>query len=111
MPSTRPATTQTLLGSAEAAAARRLDRDHILRVEIHRRLRRELEAVQEVAPRCAVAPAPHAFRLAHAPLADDAVASAPFAGAAGPEPEPVALHAQRVLQLERLDRGGERVRH
>ena len=54
---------------------------------------------------------PRAGILHHAKLPHDAVAAAMRPRAAGAETEPVALDVQRILQLERLDRRGERVRH
>src|SRR2546421_581795 len=50
-------------------------------------------------------------RLEHAELANDTVATAVSAVAAGGQTQPVALDTQRVLELERLDRCRKRVRH
>src|SRR5262249_49307444 len=105
------------------AAARRLDRDDVAGGEIASHLRTGRIAVDEVAAGCAgraSALAPRCLRatlandretavLEHAELPDDTVAAATLALAAGAEPEAVALDAQRVLQLERLDRRRERV--
>src|SRR5207253_11334389 len=46
----------------------------------------------------------------HAQLADDAVAAAVSSRPAGAQPQLVALHPQRVLQLQRFDRRRLRVR-
>src|SRR5918992_2706017 len=109
----------------EATACRCLDRDDIAGGEVARHLRRQRFAVEEVATRCARGAAALALRrlraaladdrepavLEHAEFADDAVAAAVASSAARPEPERVALDAKRVLQLERLDRSRQRVRH
>ena len=84
---------QTLLGAAEAAAARRLDRDHVAGSRSTVTFAGSSRAVQEVAARRAVRAAAAArgacapplgdqrqpARLEHAQLADDAVAAAPCA--------------------------------
>ena len=89
------------------------------------RLRRQLLAVEQVAPARAglaavgagrrVAAALGEQRVAHRrerlELAHDPVAAAVLAVAAGAAPQRVAHDAQRELQLERLDRRVERVRH
>ena len=64
--------------------------------------------------RRALAPLGHdreAAVLEHAQLAHHAVAAVVAARAAGAEPQRPALDAQRVAELERLDRRGERVGH
>ena len=126
MPSTRPATTQTLLGSAVAAAARRLDRDHVARVEIDAspspgarspfsRLRPGAPSAPPRTPcgACARRSVISDSRQGSSTRSSRTTPSPPRCSprAAGAEPQPVALDAQRVLQLERLDRRGERVRH
>src|SRR5688500_11773112 len=112
-------------GPTPAAAARRLDAQHVTRLELPGRLRRQLVAVQKVAPGGARAAASlagrrsepplreqrHAAALQRLQLAHDAVAAAVEAGAAGAGAQAVAAHAQREGELERLDRCVERVRH
>src|SRR5689334_712815 len=123
MPSTRPPIAQSL--ASPRAAARRLDRDDVPRAEVARQLRAGRLAVDEVASGRAGLPAALALRrlraaladdresavLERTQLADDTVAPVMCTAAAGAEPQPVALDAQRVLQLERLDRRRECVRH
>src|SRR5881392_2974838 len=109
----------------EAAAARCLDSDHVPGADVERRLGVNLTPVHEVpagsAGRAAALTARRVSaplrddrepaRLEHAQLADDAVAAAPGPRPARPEPQPVALDPERVLELERLDRRRERVGH
>src|SRR5947207_1402560 len=116
MPSTRPDIVKSL--ASPSAAARRLDRDDVARREIARELCAGRLAVDEVAAgrarraaalslrrvRASLADDREAAVLERAQLADDAVAAAVRAGATGAEPQAVALDAERVLQLERLDR-------
>src|SRR5438477_162477 len=92
---------------------------------IARGLRRERLAVQEVAARRARLPAALAPRGTNASLADereptglqrlqlahDPVAAMPPPGPAGPESKRVTPYSERVLELERLDRSREGVRH
>src|SRR5436190_7499187 len=123
MPSTRPAIGQSL--ATPSTPARRLDRDDVTAREVACDLRAHGFAVHRVATERAGRTAMLTLRrlgaaladdretavLEHAELTDDAVAPALRAAAAGAEPEPVALDAQRVLELERLHRRRERVRH
>src|SRR5690349_8992423 len=69
MPSTRPAIEQSL--ASPPAAARRLDRDHVVRGEIARDLRGGRLAVDEIAARRAGRAAALALRRVPAALADD----------------------------------------
>src|SRR5438874_4859509 len=114
---------QTL--AAEPAASRSLDRDDVALGEIAHGLRRERLAVQEVAARRARLPAALAPRGTNASLADereptglqrlqlahDPVAAMLPPGPAGPESKRVTPYSERVLELERLDRSREGVRH
>src|SRR6266516_5130328 len=123
MPSTRPVMAASL--ASPPAAARRLDRDDVAGGEVERDLGRHGLAVEEVASWRARRAAPLAPRCVcttladdretavfeHAQLAYDALTAAMPAGAAGAPSQPIALDPQRVLQLERLDRSRERVRH
>src|SRR5436189_1725307 len=123
MPSTRPAIGESL--APPSAPARRLDRDDVAAREVACDLRAHRFAVHRVATERARRAAALALRrvgaaladdretavLEHAQLTDDPVAPVPRAAAAGAEPEPVALDAQRVLELERLPRRRARVRH
>src|SRR6266508_4356322 len=107
------------------AAAGRLYRDDVAGLEVARHLCRNELPVQQVAPGCSRFTAALALRRVTASLADDreatvlehaqpsndAVAAPMPACAARAEPQRIELDAQRVLQLERLDRGRERVRH
>src|SRR4051812_153460 len=111
--------------SSSAAAARGLDRDDGAGAQFAGLLRRNLLPVDEV-PAAAARPAsllalrrvPSPFGdereaavLEDAQLADDAVPPAVFACASRVGHKPVTLDAQGVRELERLDRGVERVRH
>src|SRR5919198_92060 len=123
MPSTRPAIAESL--ASPSAATRCLDRDDVPRREVAGELRAGRLAVDEVPAgragraaslslrgvRAALADDREAAVLERAQLADDAVSAAVLAVAARAEPEAVALDAQRVLELERLDRRRERVGH
>src|SRR5436190_14448822 len=123
MPSTRPATSASL--SSPPAAARGLDRDHVPFRELAGELPGCRLAVDEVPAARPGRAAPLPGRCVRAPLADDrepavlehaelphdAVAAAVLAIATRAEAERVALDPERVLQLERLDRRRERVRH
>src|SRR5262245_23553445 len=123
MPSTRPVMWKSL--APAPAAARSLDCDDVARGEIAGEFGAGRLAVDEVAAGGSGAAAALALRrfrtaladdrepavLEHAQLAEDAVAATVLAFPARAEPEPVALDAHRVLQLERLDRRRQRVRH
>src|SRR5215471_8807854 len=123
MPSTRPVMWKSL--ASPPAAARSLDRDDVTRVEIAGELRAGRLAVHEVGAEGSGRTAALALRslrtaladdrepavLQQAQLADDAVAATVLALPARAEPEPIALDPHRVLQLERLDRRRQRVRH
>src|SRR5215213_8351933 len=120
-----PADSRSTQRRPVAAAAGRLDPEHVARDQVTRHLRGELRVVEEVAPSgsrstAALAlgrvPPPladdrGAARLENADLADDAVAAAARPLSARPEPEPVALDAQRIRELESLHGRVERVRH
>src|SRR5829696_8550985 len=126
MASTRPLTSASLLiAPAPAASAGCLDAQDVAGLEVAGRLRRQLLAVQEVASHCARVAAALAARrngaslgqqrqpagLECLELADDAVAAAAPARTARAVAYLVAADAQRVRELERLDRRVERVRH
>src|SRR4051794_12174887 len=112
-------------GAAVTAAPGRLERQPVAYGQRARRLRLQLLAVEQVAPPRArlaarrpgrgVTAALGDERVGHRrqrlELADDPVAAAPGAVAAGAAPDRVAGDAQRELELERLDRRVERVRH
>ena len=114
-----------LAAGAVAAAAGRLDPQEVAGVDVDRRERGQLLAVQEVAARETVASAGRAPRreapalgqegeaaaLEDAELADDSFPSGVAPGAARAAAQLVALHAERVRELERLDRRVEGVRH
>src|SRR5207302_4575365 len=107
------------------AATRRLDADHVTGGKVARHLCGHNLPVEQVPAGRSGRTAALAQRRIGSPLADDreaavlqdaqlagdAVAAAVTAGAAGATTKPVPLHADWVLQLERLDRRGERVRH
>src|SRR3954469_21840079 len=123
MLSTRPSIGESL--APPSASARSLDRHDVAGREVARDLGADRLAVDRVpsggarraAALAARAAAPpfaddrEAAIFEHAQLADDPVAAAMRALAAGPQPQPVALDAQWVLQLERLDRRRQGVRH
>jgi hypothetical protein len=110
---------------APAAASRGLDRDDVAGGQLSRCLRRQLLAVDEIPAHAAgpaaleplrrVAPAVseqrERRRLEHPDRADEAVAAAVAALAAGAVEQLVALDPQRRVELERLDRRVQRVRH
>src|SRR6266511_3662293 len=113
------------LRRAEAATPRGLDCYDVACVQVTRDLGRERLAVEEVATRRARTAAAFTLRpvratladdrepaiLEHAQLADDAVAAPMSSSPARAEPEAVTLDSERVLQLERLHRRREGVRH
>src|SRR5947207_1423782 len=123
MPSTRPPIGESL--ASPTAAARRLDRDDVPAREVARDLGGDGRAVDAIQAGSGGRAAPFALRLVRAALADDrettvlehaqlthdSVAATVRAPAARAEPEAVALHPQRVLQLERLHGRRQRVRH
>src|SRR4051794_36130146 len=102
-----------------------LDSQAVSRAQHPGCLRRQLVAVQEVAPGLRIAaalasagPVPaalgdqgEAHRKQRLKLADDAVAAEPPADAATRAPHGELPDAERELRLERLDRRVERVRH
>ena len=108
-----------------SATSRGLDPQPVAGPEAAGRLRRQLLAVQQVPTRRARLAAVSAGRRVAAPLGDqreahlvqrlelahDAVAAAVPPGAARAAPQRVLDRAQRELELERLDRRVERVRH
>src|SRR5215203_3420121 len=111
-------------GSPKSATSRRLYPQSLAAPQATARLRRQLLAVEQVAPARAGFAAGGARRgvaalgqqrelhlLQRLELAHDAVAAALPAGAARTAPDGVAGDAQRELELERLDRRVERVRH
>src|SRR4051794_29037167 len=123
MLSTRPSIGESL--APPSASARGLDRHDVAGCEVARDLGADRLAVDGVpsgrarlasalAARGAAPPFAddrEAAMLEDAQLADDPVAATMRALAAGARSQPVALDAQRVLQLERLDRRRQRVRH
>src|SRR3954451_3226560 len=123
MLSTRPSIGESL--APPSASARGLDRHDVAGCEVARDLGADRLAVDGVvsgrarlAAALAARGAAPAFAddreaaiLEDAELADDAVAAAVHAVAAGAQPQAVALDTQWVLQLERLDRRRQRVRH
>src|SRR5688572_14193816 len=124
MPSPRNAT--RLIGpAAMATTSRGLDSQPIAAREATERLGWEILGVEEVATGLPVASAVGAGgsvaaalgeqRVGHVglslELADDAVPAVVLAAAAAVSSHGVLDRAQRELELERLDRGVERVRH
>src|SRR3954453_12374202 len=120
-----PSPTNPTDSFAMAATSRCLDPQTLTGAQATRRPRLELLAVQQVAAPLTRLTAVGARRrvastlgeqgVAHVgerlELADDPVAAAVRAAAAGAAPQGVARHAQRELELERLHRGVERVGH
>src|SRR3954454_12245381 len=110
---------------AATSAARRLDAQPLARPQLSSRLRLELLAIEQVAPARAVRSAigtPRRVlaalgerrirhRLERLELADDTVASAVRSGTAAVAPDRVLHDAHGELELERLHRRVERVRH
>src|SRR5215208_2868322 len=111
--------------AAKSATSRRLDPECLAGPQATARLRRQLHAVEQVAPARARRPAGGAgWGVAAAlgeqrerhlrprlELAHDSVAAAPAPRSPGTAPHGVAADEQRELELERLDRRVERVRH
>src|SRR6476620_683385 len=111
--------------AAVAAATGRRDRDDVARRERARDFRGQRLSVQSIAARGSGASASFALRrvrpafaddreptvLEHTQLAHDSVAAAVVSGSARAEAQPVALDTQRILELERLHRRGQCVRH
>src|SRR5207247_1318541 len=107
------------------AAAGSLDGDDVAAPQLSRHLPGQGLAVQEVSPGRTARSAALARRPVPSPLADDrdatvfedpeladdAVAAAVPPCTARAESQPVALDAKRVLELERLHRRRQRVRH
>src|SRR4051794_16920977 len=111
--------------AAVPTATGRLDRDDIARSERSRDLGGQRLSVQSIAPLGAGLSPSLALRrmrpafaddrkpavLQHAYLTHDSVAAAVLPGSAGSEAQSVALHAERILKLERLDWRRQGVRH
>src|SRR4051794_3920247 len=120
-----PSPTNPTHSFAMPATSRCLDRQTLPGAQATRRLRLELGAVEQVAPALAwlaavgtrrpVAAALGEQGVAHVgqrlELAHDPVAAAVPAVATRSSSDRIARHAQGELELERLDRRVERVRH
>src|SRR6266540_320715 len=116
--------TRRSLLSPEAAASRRLDRDHVAGGERPGDLRGKLFAVQAIPARRSRSSAALSLRRMGAPLADDresavlectqlahhAVAAPVPPVSPRARPQRVPLHPQRIRELERLDRRVQGVR-
>src|SRR6186713_67629 len=107
MPSTRPATTQPYWArprppppGVSIVTTSSASRSTVALAGSSRPFRRLRPGAPAPPPRAPLGDQRQPARLDHAQLADDAVAAAPFAVAAGADPERIPLDAERVLQLE-----------
>src|SRR4051794_11692176 len=123
MPSTRPLIATSL--ATPSASTRRLDRHHVAGGHVARDLRGQRLAVEEIRTassgratalalrrvRASLADDRESAVLEHSQRANDAVAAGVATLAARAAAKPIALDEQRVLELERLHRRREGIRH